>query len=68
MASKSNEEKGFAEKAASTVAGVASVVNTLIVQPNMPDPGQAPNSHLNEESRDRVIEDPTGLKDRQILP
>lgn len=65
---KSNEESGFAEKAASTVAGVSSVVNKLIVQPNMPDPGQAPNARLNEESRDRVIEGPSGLKDRQILP
>ena len=65
---KSNEEKGFAEKAASTVKGVSSVSNKLIVQPGMPDPGGAPNSRLNDETRDRVLEGPTGLKDRQILP
>jgi hypothetical protein len=65
---KSNEESGFAEKAASTVAGVKTVINKLIVQPGMPDPGQAPNATINEETRDRVIEGPPGLKDRQILP
>jgi hypothetical protein len=65
---KSNEERGFAEKAASTVSGVSGVVNKLIVQPAMPDSGEAPNARINEESRDRVIEGPTGLKDRQILP
>jgi BON domain-containing protein len=65
---KSNEERGFAEKAASTVSGVSSVVNKLLVQPGMPDQNQAPNARLNEESRDRVIEGPSGLKDRQILP
>jgi hypothetical protein len=65
---KSNEEKGFAEKAASTVKGVSGVVNKLIVQPDIPDPGHAPNARLNEESRDRVLEGPSGLKDRQILP
>lgn len=65
---KSNEERGFAEKAASTVAGVSSIVNKLIVQPSMPDPGQAPDARINEESRDRVIEGPPGLKDRQIMP
>lgn len=65
---KSNEERGFAEKAASTVTGVSSIVNKLIVQPGMPDPGHAPNARINEESRDRVIEGPPGLKDRQVMP
>jgi len=65
---KSNEEKGFAEKAASTVADVSGVHNKILVQPALPDPGHAPNARLNEETRDRVIEGPTGLKDRQILP
>ena len=65
---KSNEERGFAEKAASTVSGVEAVVNNLIVEPAMPDSGQAPNARINEESRDRVMEGPAGLKDRQILP
>ncbi len=65
---KSNEERGFAEKAASTVPGVEAVVNKLIVEPAMPDSGHAPNARINEESRDRVMEGPEGLKDRQILP
>lgn len=65
---KSNEERGFAEKAASTVQDVTSVQNKILVQPNMPYQQGAPNAGLNEESRDRVLEGPPGLKDRQVMP
>jgi hypothetical protein len=65
---KSNEERGFAEKAASTVENVTSVQNKILVQPNMPYQPGAPNAGLNEESRDRVLEGPPGLKDRQVMP
>ncbi len=64
---KSNEERGFAEKAASTVKGVAAVSNKIIVEPGPPAPGD-PTAEIEEESRDRVIEGPGGLKDRQIMP
>ncbi len=64
---KSNEERGFAEKAASTVDGVSAVVNKLLVQTGPPS-DESPNARINEESRDRVIEGPSGLRDRQILP
>lgn len=65
---KSNEERGFAEKAASTVAGVSGVINNILVQSEGPSSGEAPDARINEESRDRVIEGPPGLPDRQILP
>jgi hypothetical protein len=65
---KSNEERGFAEKAASTVPDVTAVYNKILVQPNMPHPPVEPEARVNEETRDRVIEGPPGLKDRQVLP
>ena len=65
---KSIEQRGFAEKAASTVAGVNTVVNKLIVQPSMRDSDHPPNATLKEDTRDPVIKEPPGLKDRQILP
>jgi len=65
---KSNEERGFAEKAASTVPGVGAVVNKLIVEPAMPDSGEAPNARIKEDSGNSVLQGPSGLKDRQILP
>jgi hypothetical protein len=65
---KSNDEKGIAAKAASTVEGVSEIVNRLIVEPALPSAGQASEAQIEEESRDRVIEGPPGLKDRQILP
>jgi len=64
----SNEERGFAEKAASTVPDVTAVDNRILVQPSMPVSPDAPNARINEETRDRIIEGPPGLKDRQVLP
>jgi hypothetical protein len=65
---KSNEERGFAEKAASTVPDVIAVHNKILVQSDMDHPAVEPDARVNEETRDRVIEGPPGLKDRQILP
>lgn len=64
---KSQEERGFAEKAASTVEGVAAVSNKILVQPALP-PTTDPSAKIEEDTRDRVIEGPGDLKDRQLLP
>lgn len=65
---KSNEESGFAEKAASTVAGVSRIDNKLIVQPAMPDAGHDSGAQIREKSGANTIEGPEGLRERQIVP
>jgi hypothetical protein len=63
----SNEERGKATDVASTVENIKEVVNRILI---VPGGSQTPDveAEINTETRDRVIEGPAGLKDRQLLP
>lgn len=64
----SKAERGKATDVASTVENIKEVVNRILVVPGTSDTRQAAEAHINSETRDRVIEGPAALKDRQILP
>ncbi|OQW32309.1 MAG: hypothetical protein A4E19_19985 [Nitrospira sp. SG-bin1] len=65
---KSNEEREWATKAASTVPEVVAIHNELLVQPESQPGDKSTDARITETTRDRVIEGPAGVKDRQILP
>lgn len=64
----SKEERGKATDVASTVENIREVVNRILVAPGTSETRLADEAQINTETRDRVIEGPAGLKDRQILP
>jgi len=60
------EEKGLATEIASTVDGVKTITNQIIVTPDLPP--ETPRAHIEERTREHVLEGPGALKDRQLQP
>jgi osmotically-inducible protein OsmY len=60
------EEKGLATEIASTVDGVKTITNRIIVTPDLPP--ETPRAHIEERTREHVLEGPGALKDRQLQP
>lgn len=62
------EERGLASRVVTSVPGIHAVENQILVEPSLPDRQGAAQAHIEEQTRDRVLESPGPLKDKQIMP
>lgn len=65
---KTPEERGLAANIASTIPGIDALINRVVVEPDPAKRKDQQPTHIENETRDRVIEGQEGLKDKQIMP
>jgi len=62
------EEKGLATGIASAIPGVQALYNKIIVDPNLPIGSDSSKGVIDSPGRDKIIEGPNELKEKQIMP
>ncbi len=62
------EERGLATGVVSSISGIHAVENQILVDSTVPSHKETGQAHIEDKTRDRVLESPGPLKDKQIMP